>query len=267
MKRPRGKTVKIVLLTMAATVAATMLALNFVTGEKKIDERIEPLYGVSEPQFLRSMGSLLGPAIGDGNRIDGLQNGDEIFPAMLARHPRGAEARSPSRPTSTGRARSAREFAEALAERARAGVKVHVLLDWVGSGKMDAELLEDDGGRGRRGPERYHPLRWYNLSRINNRTHRKLLVVDGRVGFTGGVGIADQWLGHAQDARALARLALPPGGPGGRADAGGVHGQLDEDDGRGPARRGLLPDAEPRRATRWRRSSAARPARAARACG
>ena len=47
--------------------------------------------------------------------------------------------------------------------------------------------------------KRYHPLRWYNLGRLNNRTHRKLLVVDGRVGFTGGVGIADEWPGDAQD--------------------------------------------------------------------
>ena len=47
--------------------------------------------------------------------------------------------------------------------------------------------------------ERYRPLRWYNISRLNNRTHRKLLVVDGTVGFTGGVGIADTWAGRAQD--------------------------------------------------------------------
>jgi cardiolipin synthase len=47
--------------------------------------------------------------------------------------------------------------------------------------------------------EFYHPLRWYHLGRFNNRTHRKLLVVDGRIGFTGGVGIADQWLGDARD--------------------------------------------------------------------
>ena len=46
---------------------------------------------------------------------------------------------------------------------------------------------------------KYHPLRWYDLERFNNRTHRKLLVVDGRVGFTGGLGIADLYLGHAQD--------------------------------------------------------------------
>ena len=74
-----------------------------------------------------------------------------------------------------------------------------MLLDWVGSGKMDA----DDASRTWSKPgvevEKYHPLRWYNLGRLNNRTHRKLLVVDGTVGFTGGVGIADHWLGHAQD--------------------------------------------------------------------
>ena len=137
--------------------------------------------------------------------------------------------RSPSRPTSTGRARIGKEFAEALSERARAGVKVHVLLDWVGSGKMDDGAPRDDGSEPACEVRKYHPLRWYNLSRMNNRTHRKLLVVDGSVGFTGGVGIADEWLGHAQDERPLARLALPARGPGGRPDAGGLHGQLDED--------------------------------------
>nr|MDP9122593.1 phospholipase D-like domain-containing protein [Acidobacteriota bacterium] len=92
----------------------------------------------------------------------------------------------------------AAEFTAALVERARDGVRVHVLLDWLGSNRMDDELLEalDDAGVQ---VERYHPLRWYNLDRINNRTHRKLLVVDGRIGFTGGVGIADKWRGGAQD--------------------------------------------------------------------
>jgi len=75
---------------------------------------------------------------------------------------------------------------------------VHVLLDWVGAGKMDDELLELMQGAGVE-VLKYHPLRWYNLGRLNNRTHRKLLIVDGRVGFTGGVGIADEWLGNAED--------------------------------------------------------------------
>jgi len=90
------------------------------------------------------------------------------------------------------------EFSAALCERARAGVKVHVLLDWLGAGKIEARYLTDMQAAGVE-VERYHPLRWYNLSRLNNRTHRKLLIVDGRVGFTGGVGIADAWSGDASD--------------------------------------------------------------------
>ena len=183
--------------TIIATAIVTVLVMNFMTGEKKIKERIEPLYAVSDPQFLRSMGTLLGPSIKGENQIDSLLNGEEIFPAMLK------EIRSAGKTISFETyiywsGRIGKEFADALSERARAGVKVHVLLDWVGSGKIDKALLKEmlDGGVH---VQRYHPLRWYNVSRMNNRTHRKLLIVDGKVGFTGGVGIADEWLGHAQD--------------------------------------------------------------------
>ena len=91
-----------------------------------------------------------------------------------------------------------REFVDALAERAKAGVKVHVLLDWVGSIKMEQQLLD----RMRQGGievERFHEPHWSNWGQLNNRTHRKLLVIDGRVGFTGGVGIADHWRGQARN--------------------------------------------------------------------
>jgi cardiolipin synthase len=74
-----------------------------------------------------------------------------------------------------------------------------VLIDWLGSQKIDPALVDEMTGAGVE-VQRYHPLRWYDLARINNRTHRKVLVVDGRVGFTGGVGIAPEWTGHAQDA-------------------------------------------------------------------
>ena len=60
---------------------------------------------------------------------------------------------------------------------------------------------------------KFHEPRWYNLNKLNNRTHRKLLVVDGAIGFTGGVGIASEWTGHAQDPDALARFPLPVEGP------------------------------------------------------
>ncbi|RZA10208.1 MAG: cardiolipin synthase B, partial [Lysobacteraceae bacterium] len=90
-------------------------------------------------------------------------------------------------------------FADALAERARAGVKVHVLLDWVGSAKMDDSLLDEMRASGVQ-IRKFHKPHWYTLGKLNNRTHRKLLVVDGRIGFTGGVGIAPTWTGAAQDA-------------------------------------------------------------------
>jgi len=75
---------------------------------------------------------------------------------------------------------------------------VHVLLDWVGSQKIDDHILESMKKAGVQ-VQMFHPLHWYHLARMNNRTHRKLLVVDGQVGFTGGVGIADEWNGNAQD--------------------------------------------------------------------
>ncbi|OYZ16256.1 MAG: cardiolipin synthase B [Polaromonas sp. 16-63-31] len=92
-----------------------------------------------------------------------------------------------------------RQFADALAERARAGVKVHVLLDWVGSAKIDASFLQEMEAAGVE-IRKFHKPHWYNLARMNNRTHRKLLVVDGKTGFTGGVGIAPKWTGAGQDA-------------------------------------------------------------------
>jgi cardiolipin synthase len=180
-----------------ASILVTIIALNFTSGEKKIDKRISELYPVSSPQFTRAMGNLLGPPLVSGNRVQALYNGDQIFPSMLeaihaARHSIDFETYI------YWSGDIGKKFADALAERARAGVKVHLLADWVGSEKMDAAMqkaMEDSGVQIRK----YHPLSWYNLARVNHRTHRKLLVVDGRVGFTGGVGIADNWLGHAQD--------------------------------------------------------------------
>jgi cardiolipin synthase len=186
-----------IVLAVVGSALLLLIVLNLTSGEKKIEHEIRPLYGVDEPQFVRSMGVLLGPAIVGGNRVTALQNGDEIFPAMLEAI-RGATQTISFETYIYWSGRIGREFAEALAARAEAGVKVHVLLDWVGAGKMDDELLtlmEDAGVE----VLKYHPLRWYNLGRLNNRTHRKLLVVDGRIGFTGGVGIADEWLGHAED--------------------------------------------------------------------
>ncbi|HYD62296.1 MAG TPA: cardiolipin synthase [Noviherbaspirillum sp.] len=184
-------------LAILATLALTLIVINLAEGEKKIDRHIESRYGVRDPQFLRAMGVLLGPSVLEGNNIEHLENGDRIFPAMLQAI-RSAKHTIVFETFIYWSGEVGRAFADALRERAQAGVKVHVLLDWVGSAKMERKLLEKMREGGVR-VERYHEPHWYNWSRMNNRTHRKLLVVDGLVGFTGGVGIADQWSGDAQD--------------------------------------------------------------------
>jgi cardiolipin synthase A/B len=185
---------------VASIVGAAVVALliaNFALGDKPIDHVVPTLYGAEEKQFLRTMGAMLGSPIVSGNSVEVLVNGDEIFPAML-------DALRAARSTitfemyiywsgSVGKA-----FADVLADRARAGVKVHVLIDGVGSGKIDDAYIKEMETAGVE-VRRYNPPRFYTLDRLNNRTHRKLIVIDGRTGFTGGVGIADQWLGNAQD--------------------------------------------------------------------
>jgi cardiolipin synthase len=198
---PLGRTLRLhwelIVIVVLATLVAVLVALNLSTGEKKIDEAIPRLYGTSDPQFMRVMSALLGPQIVGGNRYEQLLNGDEIFPAMLgAIH--GAKRTITFETYIYWSGGIGKAFADALSERARAGVKVHVLLDWLGSSKMDASLITQLKNAGVE-VERYHEPKWYNLGRLNNRTHRKILVVDGRVGFTGGVGIAPEWTGHAQD--------------------------------------------------------------------
>jgi cardiolipin synthase len=178
------------------TVLATLVVLN-LRAEKKIDVKPTHLYAVSDPQFLRSMSVLLGPQLMDANRVETLLNGDRIFPSMLQAI-EGAKETINFETYIYWSGDIGKRFADALAERARAGVKVNVLVDWVGSQKMDNESIETMKQAGV-DFRKYRPLRWYNLGRVNNRTHRKLLVVDGRVGFTGGVGIADAWSGDAED--------------------------------------------------------------------
>ncbi len=188
----------LILITSVVTIFAAVVVLNFSTGEKKIERRIERLYGVRDPAYARAMGVLLGPAILGGNRIEVLVNGDRIFPGMLAAI-RGATTSITFESFIYWSGATGQEFAEALVERARAGVKVHLLVDWIGSSKMEDRLLDmmEQGGVEIR---RFHQPHWYNLARLNNRTHRKVLVTDGVVGFTGGVGISDLWRGDAQDA-------------------------------------------------------------------
>jgi cardiolipin synthase A/B len=194
--KPR-RSAMLVATAIAITIASVLLVVNFMGGEKKIQQRITRLYSLEDPRFMHELGVLLGPAFIGGNRTQVLLNGDQIFPPMLA-------AISSAQKSITFETYIywsgdiGRQFANALAERARQGVKVHVLLDWVGSAKVDAAVIDELTAAGVQ-IRKFHPPHWSHLGRLNNRTHRKLLVVDGRVAFTGGVGIAPQWTGSAQD--------------------------------------------------------------------
>jgi cardiolipin synthase A/B len=172
--------------------AAVFVARNFFPTEKKIRHRITADYAVGDDVFVRTMGNLLGPPLVGGNRITALENGDQIFPAML-------EGIRSARRTITFENFLWREgeisnlFAEALVERANAGVKVHFLQDALGCDNLRSRAMNAL----RRSPVELEIFRFLRMN-VNFRTHRKLLVIDGRVGFIGGTGIADEWKGDGR---------------------------------------------------------------------
>jgi cardiolipin synthase len=152
---------------------------------------------VGSDAFLRATEAITMAPITLGNEIELFINGDEIFPAMLATMA-GARHTLNFLSYLYWSGTIGDEVAAALCERAQAGVEVNVLLDAVGSAKMDRKLIRkmDDAGVNF---AYFRPPKPYAMRRLNNRTHRKLLIADGTVGMTGGVGIADQWTGDAQD--------------------------------------------------------------------
>jgi len=162
---------------------------------KQPRQEIAPLYSARSPEFRQAAGSLLGPNFVPGNNISTLVNGNQIFPAMLgairsAKHSINLETYV------FQDGEIARQFAEALAERAQAGVKVNAILDAQGTRKMGRQNLERLRNAGAE-VAKYHSVFWPDPRRYNNRTHRKLLIIDGEIGFVGGVGIADLWTGNA----------------------------------------------------------------------
>ncbi len=196
-KIPFSKKFKIAATATFITAFVGIILVNIRNPQTQLAYQIDTIDGVSTRHFAKVLGDLMGPSFVSGNKITSLYNGDEIFPAML-------EAIRSAKKTITFESyiywsgKIGQEFALALSERARNGVKVHVLIDWVGSQKIDSAFIKDMKSAGVE-VERYHALRWYNLSRLNYRTHRKILVVDGRIGFTGGVGIADEWSGNGNN--------------------------------------------------------------------
>lgn len=167
-----------------------------LTTARMLQEPIRLDYGPEDPPFVSALGPLVGAEFVGGNLVETLVNGDQFFPAML-------KAISEAKKTITMESYIwtsgyiGNKFIDALSERVRAGVKVCVIVDGMGTLKLhhsDRQRMKDAGieiyGYGRQ--------HWYEIKpNINHRTHRKLLIIDGKVGFTGGMCVDDHWLGNA----------------------------------------------------------------------
>lgn len=170
----------------------------FFIRRKTLEYKLEHSFAISSPEFFGSALALSNPVPESGNKIELLNNGDECFPAML-------EAIRSAKKTINFAAYIVKsdtighQFRDAFCERARAGIEVRLLLDGVGSGlgldNSDVRMMTDAGCKF----SYYHPVRSWRMDRTNRRSHRRILVVDGKVGFTGGIAFSDRWGGHAQD--------------------------------------------------------------------
>src|SRR6266566_2966638 len=185
---------------------ALLLCLLFVavgcsTGRTELPYQVEAKYGVADPQFRRTVGNLLGPPLLEGNSLTTLVNGDAFYPSMLSAIA-GAKKTITFETFVYWKGSMGEKFTAALCERAGAGVKVHVTIDAAGSDRIDRNYIRRMGEAGAE-VKLYHPLKLLDIgsaAKLGNRTHRKLLIIDGLIGFTGGAGVADEWMGNAQSA-------------------------------------------------------------------
>ena len=182
--------IAIVLVTLLVTALVLAIGANLATTEKRLLYRPRRLYTSGDADFRRALGILLGPPLVPGNRITSLVNGEQIYASMLNAI-RTAQTNITFE-TFVFRDGVGATFVEELSAAARRGVQVHMLLDWLGSRTMNQNLLQAARSAGCE-LHVYHPPSWFHLGRLNNRTHRKLLVVDGKIGFTGGVGMGVEW--------------------------------------------------------------------------
>lgn len=178
------------------------VVLAFLGCAKVFAVREIPQITFGDPTFFRTIEAHTDAPVVAGNRIDVLLNGDETFPIML-REIRGAKSTITFAQYLYEDGSIARELAQAFAERCRAGVKVDILLDSHGSGKAPSHIIETMKKAGchveyfRRVEAEGIIFPW-KLLRYNYRSHRRVLVIDGRIGFTGGYGISDAWTGNGR---------------------------------------------------------------------
>ncbi|HEU5451915.1 MAG TPA: phospholipase D-like domain-containing protein [Terriglobales bacterium] len=192
----RHKPLRIIAVICIAAMVGWLAIALFAPGPAyKFTSR--PSWPLGSQQFREELSTLTGSRIWSNTQAEVIPNGNNFYPAELdaIRHARRTVDFQAYifKPGDIGK-----QFVEALAERAAAGVKVNVVIDGLGSGttnKLDFKQVTKAGGK----VSFYHPLRWYDWIKYGNRSHRELLIVDGSTGFLGGAGVADTWYESKKD--------------------------------------------------------------------
>jgi cardiolipin synthase len=192
VKRPRHFK-----LILTVVIILSVVGVLLMIAQDQVTLKIESAYAAEDPTFPGYVSALLGPHPTGGNTYTVLTNGDQIFPQMLEAV-KSAQRRISFETYIYNEGAVGKQFTEAFIAAAKRGVQVHLVIDAMGSSKIPKEWHESLQAAGAKLGE-FGRTKWYSIEELNYRTHRKILVVDGRVGFTGGVGLDDQWLGNAQD--------------------------------------------------------------------
>jgi cardiolipin synthase len=181
-----------------AFLALVLIFCVFFIRRHTLEYRLEHTFAVRDPEFFGSALALSDPVPIGGNKIDLLSNGDEYFPAMLK------AIGSAEKTVNFGAYilhsdEVGRQFRDAFCERAKAGVEVRILLDGIGSSwsldNSDVRMMQEAGCKF----AYYHPTASLRVDRTNRRSHRRVMVIDGKIAFTGSAGFSREWAGHAQD--------------------------------------------------------------------
>jgi len=183
--------------TKVIVVCFAIFGLLLLFAQDPSTVRLESAISIEDARFQEYVGAVTASPASQGDKYEPLVNGDQIFPAMLDAI-RGAKKRINFLTYIYSPGEVANQFTAALADAGRRGVKVNVVVDAFGASDIPKEHIEQLESAGVT-VGHYRPVRWYSIQESNYRNHRKILVVDGEVAFTGGVGVADHWLGHAQD--------------------------------------------------------------------
>ena len=182
-------------LVFSILIVLGILGLLLAVAQDQQTLKVESAHGADDPLFPSYVAAVLNAQATGGNAYTVLTNGDQIFPSMLAAI-NGARRRISFETYIYEKGTVGEQFTNALESAAKRGVRVTLITDAMGSKKIPQEWRERLRAAGAQLGEFGQP-KWYSLEELNYRTHRKILVVDGAVGFTGGVGVADHWVGNA----------------------------------------------------------------------